>query len=142
MQRIRHAPRELRPNEREVLQWLFEHRKTEAGDVQVAVEAVKVIGGCPCGCPTLDFVAEDTHDEKGTIVSDVFGLSPEGVPCWVTLWASGTELAGIEITAFAHEGSFSLPEARNLRSPDDWSNPETTFENGTVRVKEWSGTLS
>ena len=100
--RIRHAARELTLKERQVVEWLIANRKPEIPDFLAQVDSVKVIGGCPCGCPSLDFETDEDKSKKEVIVADVVGASPEGVLCSLILWSRGNQLSGVEVSSYAH----------------------------------------
>jgi len=120
------------------LEFLLAHRRSWTTDYSEQLDGIRVIGGCGCGCPSLDFERRDAG--KTFVISDVVGISPEGVLCGVLLWATEKDLHSIEIYSFGGGTHFSLPNPADLRIWEEWQEPETELdENGVVRVKRRSG---
>jgi hypothetical protein len=78
---------------------------------------LRVVGRCPCGCPTIHTDCEQLPlfvDNITDILADVEGCSPEGTFIGIILRAVDGRIK--ELEAYARDGHvpFSLPEAKQL----------------------------
>ena len=102
--------------ERELVVWLLRNAAT-IGDVAAFLDQashLRVVGGCGCGCPSVDFKAGG-QDAVASIIADAEGTSPEGVMVGVILWAKEGRISGLEVYPFADTGRFGLPRPENLK---------------------------
>jgi len=116
--------RGLSVDERRVLQWLltFGAQITGTDTAHAAaflpqLDRLRVIGRCPCGCPTIDLALESPHLADGDVsdtLADVEGRSPEGTEIGLILRAKAGSLSRLE--AYARDGlvPFSLPTDEEL----------------------------
>jgi hypothetical protein len=100
-------------DERELLEALIGAARSGAGRYLSQLERVEVVGGCRCGCPSIDLglVGSERHGRPTALVM-ADAESPEGVPVGVILWACGRELSGLEIHPWdgSHHVRLPLPE--------------------------------
>ena len=76
---------------------------------------VQVVGGCCCGCPSIDLAVGDKSREGSVapvIVADA--ESPEGVPVGVILWARGGALSGLEVHPWNGSDTIRIPAVESL----------------------------
>ena len=135
--RIRHDPRPLNADERELLEWLLAHAKSDNLRSVDALSRSRVIGGCGCGCPSLDFEI-DAPNIRRQIISDVVGISPESVLCGLILFATETAIDNLEVYSYGASTRFSLPRTRDLRTFDEYRGAdEFVDEAGVVRARSF-----
>ena len=102
--------------ERELVVWLLQKAAT-ISDVAAFFDQVshlRVVGGCGCGCPSVDFKAGG-QDAVASIIADAEGTSPEGVMVGVMLWVKEGRISGLEVYPFADTGRFGLPRPNDLK---------------------------
>lgn len=104
--------RELTDAERKLLEWLIANGNDDASAYASQLPYVKVVGGCKCGCPSLDLaIGEKKSRTHGisTVLAEVGGHSPEGVPVIVILHACEEEISLLEVVSTDETQKFSLP---------------------------------
>jgi hypothetical protein len=109
------APRPLSDAELELIEVLLGAAGTQAGRYLGQLPEVRVVGGCGCGCPSIDLeVGEGLREgaPKPLIVADA--ESPAGVPVGVILWVRGGALSGLEVHPWHGTGSVRLPQTESL----------------------------
>jgi hypothetical protein len=97
-----------------VVTWLLLNASTE-GDLShllPSVPALRVVGRCPCGCPSVDFELEG-QAAGASPVADAYGATDDGVGTGVILWGRDGRVTGIEFYELA-EPVWSLPQAGTL----------------------------
>src|SRR5262245_65613285 len=96
-------PRPLTEGERALLEWLLtrgaEITGTEAGlasSFLMQLGALRVIGRCNCGCPSINFTltARELASDVSATLADVEGCSPEGSSIGVILREIGRGRVG------------------------------------------------
>ena len=65
-------PRDLTANEAALVRWLLERGEVRGGDLLDSVPSLKVVGGCPCGCPTVYFRAPGQTPKAEPLQQQVF----------------------------------------------------------------------
>ena len=114
--------RELRPEERRLLEWLLNHGTPAAAPFLEQLPMVSVVSRCGCGCPTID-LAVSGHaapvSSPSTILADAEGVSPEGVRVGVIVHGREGLISELEIYSMAGEAIFSLPRIVDLESFGD-----------------------
>jgi len=109
----------LTEGERTLLQWLLEHGGEDTSQYQSQVKELRVVGGCTCGCPTIDLaVGESDHTTIGAshILADFEGITPEGVDVGVLLRARQGQLSELEVFSLLEvEGSYGYPTIESLK---------------------------
>jgi hypothetical protein len=110
--------RVLRPEERQLLEWLLKHGTPEATTYLEQLGTVSVVSRCGCGCPTIDLAVGGCAaplSSATSILADVRGRSPEGVVVGIIVHGREGLLSELEIYSLAgNEGSFSLPRIDDL----------------------------
>jgi len=105
----------LNEAELELIEALLGAAGMGAGRFLGQLARVAVVGGCGCGCPSIDLALEGGATDgvvKPVIVADA--ESPEGVPVGVILWARGGALSGLEVHPWNGSDSIRLPAPDSL----------------------------
>jgi hypothetical protein len=71
--------RQISANEAAVVRWLLANAST--GSVRPGsdeIDGLVVIGGCSCGCASIDFEAE-ADSARASIVADALAVWPDGM---------------------------------------------------------------
>ncbi|HEX8816557.1 MAG TPA: hypothetical protein VF753_13755 [Terriglobales bacterium] len=107
--------RPIAPNEIEVVNWLLDHASVDAEAYRVRpVEDLRVVGGCGCGCTSLDFKPRERREGKAVRIADELALYPDGQRAGLILWGRNGEIASLEIYDFDPGSSHRFPEVGNL----------------------------
>lgn len=109
------APRPLSDAELELIEALLGAAGMGAGRFLGQLARVEVVGGCGCGCPSIDLAQHGCSGEgaaKAVIVAD--GESPEGVQVGVILWSRDGALSGLEVHPWRGSDSVRLPAVDSL----------------------------
>jgi len=104
--------RELTDAERKLLEWLIANGTDDAPAYAAQLSDAKVVGGCRCGCPSLDLaIGEKRSRTQGfsTVLAEAGGHSPEGVPLIIILHACEGEISLLEVVSTDETQKFSLP---------------------------------
>jgi hypothetical protein len=111
MKRIQ--PRPIAPDELAVLEAALQRAAVAAapGISLSATKALEVVGECECGCRSLYFRPPSSDDYR---IADGTGLLASGTRIDLMVWASGNDLAALEIVNHAGEGA--LPVATTVSS--------------------------
>ena len=75
-----------------------------------ALATLRVVGGCECGCASVDFRPEPF---AGRIVAEGYGTTPGGVEVGLILWGYEGSLAALEIYMLGTDTS-ELPTPASL----------------------------
>ena len=104
------------PEERRLVEWLLRNAATtaDAASFLAQVPDLHVVGGCSCGCPSVDFKIGG-QDAVASIIADAEGTSPEGLPVGVILWAKHDRISGLEVYPFEDTQHFGMPDLKTLR---------------------------
>jgi hypothetical protein len=78
------------------------------------VPDLHVVGGCSCGCSSVDFKGGG-QDAVARIVADAEGTSPEGLSVGVMLWAKHGRISGLEVYPFEDTEQLGLPVLETLK---------------------------
>jgi hypothetical protein len=115
-------PRPLTVDEHDLIEALLGAVRSGVGRYIGQLESLEVIGGCRCGCPSIDLeVASAGADGLPTPVILADAESPEGVSVGVILWARGGQLSGLEVHPWDGSDVIRLPRLEtlsNLRTAD------------------------
>jgi hypothetical protein len=116
-------PRPLDQGEQELVEALLGAARAGAGRYLGQLEKVEVVGGCRCGCPSIDLaIPSGPRDGAPTPLVLADAESPEGVPVGVILWVCGGALSGLEIHPWDGADGVGLPYPEtltNLRTGGD-----------------------
>ena len=111
--------RELSEDERALLLWLLGHGSPQASAFVPQISQTRVIGLCPCGCPSIDLSIDGKPRTTGVsqILADYKAQTPEGVQIGIILHAREGKLSELELYTFADENTkFSLPPISTLKA--------------------------
>ena len=105
--------RTLSLKERQLLTWLLDHGKPSAQSYLAAIESLRVVARCGCGCASVDFLhAPSTPLE---ILSDHMWRDAAGWVFGIFAFAKSGQLAGLEVWSIDGEGTpTDLPDAADL----------------------------
>jgi hypothetical protein len=109
------APRPLSERELELIEALLGGAGAGAVRYLGQLEGARVVGGCGCGCPSIDLEVEGGGAEGAVsplLTAD--GESPEGEPVGVILWVRGGFLSGLEVHPWNGSVSIRLPDPAAL----------------------------
>jgi len=92
------TPRPLSPHEVTVIRAAI--ARAPAGDVAPglleALEDLRVVRRCDCGCDSVDFVAHDPARPSRPL-ADGFGETPAGGAVGIIIWGTNDAVTGIEV---------------------------------------------
>ena len=115
MQRPLNIERAISPHEAIILRWLLDH--AGVGDVSAyrarPVEELRVVGGCDCGCCSLEF--QPGGWGKAEIVAEAYASYPDGQKAGLILWGRNGELVLLEVYDCHVGASHRTPEISDLR---------------------------
>lgn len=114
------APRPLTSAELAVVRRLLDVGGIDDARYGEQLAALRVVGRCDCGCPTVDFALagrEEAPPSTSRPLVDTFGTTPEGQSIGLILWATPDELTGLETYSLGSEESYSLPRAEEIVAP-------------------------
>lgn len=109
------SSRPLTADEHDFIEALLGGVRSGVGRYVGQLERVQVVGGCGCGCPSIDFgvpAAKEGGAPTPLVLADA--ESPEGVPVGVILWARGGCLSGLEVHPWDGSVSIRLPRQETL----------------------------
>lgn len=90
-----------------LVRWLLEHGEPDAARFLAAVDALRVVARCSCGCASIDFTVDKSGPMR--IVAD-FGLRQEGaIRGGVFLFTHAGKLARLDVYSFG-EPIAQVPE--------------------------------
>ena len=110
-------PRPLTADEHDLIEAMLGAVRSGVSRYIGQLESAEVVGGCGCGCPSIDFMISSAVTEAApspVLVADA--ESPEGVPVGVILWARGGCLSGLEVHPWDGSDVIRLPRAESLRN--------------------------
>jgi hypothetical protein len=85
--------RELISAETNLVAWLLRHGEAGAERFLSEVRSLRVVGGCTCGCASINFAAD--NDGTMSILADFGVTGPDGLPGGVLLFARKDRLADL-----------------------------------------------
>lgn len=91
--------RPLTPREREVLDALLSVEFDGVEELRTQATSATVVGGCGCGCPSIDFTRE-----RGTGMHIRVNAAIQGTHDGLFLFMLGGKLGGIEYVGVSQEG--------------------------------------
>jgi len=116
----RQSPRRpLNAGERLLIAGLLARLKEDRQRYLAQLHLADVVGGCECGCPSVDIsiggAGPQTLEGSGILVGGD-ATSPEGTPVGVLLWVRDRELVSLEVHAWDETQSFGLPRPETLKN--------------------------
>jgi hypothetical protein len=110
-------PRPLTEDEHDLIEAMLGALRSGVSRFIGQLESAEVIGGCGCGCPSIDIaVVSDAADGKPTPVILADAVSPGGVSVGVILWARDGRLSGLEVHPWEGDEVIRLPRPETLRN--------------------------
>lgn len=97
----------------------FANGTSEASPYISQIPLLKVVSRCFCGYPSLDLAVGERKSRTvgvSTILADVEGRSPEGVPIGVILHAREGEISELEVYSQNETEVLSLPMPEMLEA--------------------------
>jgi hypothetical protein len=108
-------PRPLTVDEHDLIEAMLGALRSGVSRYIGQLESAEVIGGCGCGCPSVDLtVASTVADATPSPILLADAESPEGVPVGVILWARGGCLSGLEVHPWDGSDVVRLPHGETL----------------------------
>jgi hypothetical protein len=91
----------------------------DASALIAAIGNLRVIGGCDCGCASVDF--ENDSSEHSRPIADGIGKTARGGDVGVIVWGTSNAITGLEIYGRgAGDDDLNLPELNSIAS---WDHP-------------------
>ena len=110
-------PRALTVDEHDLIEAMLGALRSGVGRYINQLESAEVVGGCRCGCPSINLaVGSDADGDLPTPVVLADAESPEGVLVGVILWARGGFLSGLEVHPWDGAATIRLPKPESLRN--------------------------
>lgn len=111
-------PRDITPHEAEIVGWLLEHAamRDVTAYLTKPVAALRVVGGCDCGCSSLDF--QSAGGGRKTMVADGLAIYPDRQQAGLILWGRDGEIVMLEVYEM-HPVADRVPELGDLRRWED-----------------------
>jgi hypothetical protein len=78
------------------------------------LEALQVVGGCKCGCASVDFLPDIG---AAHVLADGYGVTPSNIEVGLILWERDRQLSGLEIYMLGVDTS-ELPTPASLHRGD------------------------
>jgi hypothetical protein len=115
----RETRRALTVDERELIAALLGHVKEDRKRYAAQLCLAEVVGGCGCGCPTIDLSMggggpRDLSGSEVLVGGDA--TTPEGTPVGVILWVCDGDLVSLEMHAWDDTKTFGLPRPETLKN--------------------------
>ncbi len=108
--------REITPQEAAIVHWLLASASMrEVGEYLDKPSRLRVVGGCDCGCISLDF---DKSLGGMTMLADALALYPDGQKAGLILWGRDGAIIMLEVYEMdpvAHR----MPDLADLRRWED-----------------------
>ena len=112
--------RDISAHEAAIVEWLLDHaamRDVSAYRSGRPVTAIRVIGGCDCGCASLVFESNATGGPN-TILADGGALYLDKQQAGLILWGRTAEIVFLEVYEM-HPVADRVPEIEDLRRYED-----------------------
>ena len=110
-------PRPLTVDEHDLIEAMLGAVRSGVSRYIKQLESAEVIGGCGCGCPSIDLIVASAVTEAApspVLLADA--ESPEGVQVGVILWARDRCLSGLEVHPWDGSDVIRLPHPETLRN--------------------------
>ena len=109
--------RTITPTEAAVIRWLLDN--APKGDVtayrELPVEELRVVGGCECGCSSLNFRPQPLGAGY-KIIANARAVYPDGKEAGLILWACEGEVSSLEVHDYDPGASRRVPQVSDLRN--------------------------
>jgi hypothetical protein len=110
-------PRPLTVDEHDLIEAMLGGVRSGISRFIGQLETAQVIGGCGCGCPSVNLMVDSKATEaspSAILLADA--ESPEGVPVGVILWARSGCLSGLEVHPWGGADVIRIPHSDTLRN--------------------------
>ena len=112
------VPRGITAHEAAIVEWLLDHAAMR--DVTSyrtnPIAALRVVGGCDCGCSSLDF--QSSTSGPRTMLADAVAVYPDKQQAGLILWGRHNEIVELEVYEM-HPVADRVPEIADLRRYED-----------------------
>lgn len=105
-------PRKLKPNEKELLEFLLTADFPGRDDLKEQLQYVEVVGDCECGCGTIDLKVNEYP--KRAFVEEPIPVEAHGEGIEVLLFVRGGLLCSLEIVDYEDRRPLPYPSIRGL----------------------------
>jgi hypothetical protein len=89
--------RNITPHEAAIIEWLLDHAAMR--DISAyrtrPVTALRVVGGCDCGCSSLDFQPDVSGPTE--MLADAVAVYPDKTKAGLILWGRNNEILSLEV---------------------------------------------
>jgi hypothetical protein len=107
-------------NEVNVVHWLLDHALVDVTGYRLhAVEELRVVGRCGCGCASLYFEPEGQRG-KVHMLADELAVYPDGQQAGLILWGRDGKIVWLEVYDMQPESSHRIPDVSNLCTWEQW----------------------
>jgi len=110
--------RGITAHEAAIVEWLLDHAAMR--DVTAyrskPVTSLRVVGGCDCGCSSLDFHSNVSGPK--TMLADAVAVYPDKQQAGLILWGRDGEIVMLEVYEM-HPVADRVPEIADLRRYED-----------------------
>ena len=110
--------RDITAHEAAIIEWLLDHAAMR--DVTAyrakAIPALRVVGGCDCGCASLDFLSKTSG--PATMLADAVAVYPDKKQAGLILWGRDGEIVMLEVYEMDPVAD-RVPEIADLRRYED-----------------------
>jgi len=98
------------------VQWLVQNAASQGSldHLLPQIYSLRVVDGCDCGCPSVDFVSGGQSSEYSPIANAI-GSTLEGDTVGVILWGDHHKISGLEIHSMSEGAPTSLPSIDSLK---------------------------
>jgi hypothetical protein len=109
--------RPVNAQEAEVIRWLLDHASVrDSADYRLKpIEQLRVVGGCSCGCTSLDFIPKEQKG-KAEIVADAVAVYLDGAQAGLILWGRDGNIESLEVYDYHPESSHRFPDISDLHT--------------------------
>jgi hypothetical protein len=111
--------RAIATNEVSVVNWLLDHALVDVTSYRVRpIEGLRVVGGCGCGCTSLDFKPPQQRG-RAQRLADELAIYPDGQQAGLILWGQEGDIVLLEVYDFQPGSSHRFPDISDLCTWED-----------------------
>jgi hypothetical protein len=119
--------RGISPNEVEVVEWLLDHARVDVTAYHLhPLERLRIVGGCNCGCTSLDFKPAGQLRGK-RMLADELAVYPDDQRAGLILWGLEGEIVMLEVYDCQPGSSHRFPDVSNLCTWDEFGRRHLQF---------------
>jgi|SRR5688572_8684468 len=107
----------ISPEEIAVVQWFLDHPEPmdPLGPWACAPAELLVVGGCECGCCSVDFTPDSVGSRP---IREAVAVFADRRQCGLILWRTDDSIDGLEVYDMDTDASHRLPTVAELRTWD------------------------